>query len=95
MRVSLPFGFRRKRSLKALQWAVPMVWAPERMTRSSADSPFDEKRFIIWSTEKLVSTMFGRTFDAADIFPSLRPVGTSTEGPPVCAKDEKKESILI
>ena len=58
------------------------------MTRSSADSPFDEKRLIIWSTEKLVSTMFGRTFVAADILPSRRPVGTSTEGPPACAKEE-------
>lgn len=57
---------------------------PERVTRSSKDNPLEEKRSIISSIVKLVSTMLGLTFEADDTFPSLLPVGIWIVGPPVC-----------
>lgn len=54
---------------------IKLERVPERITRSSKDNPLEVKILLISSNEKLVSIMFGLTFEAAETLPSLRPVG--------------------
>uniref|UniRef100_A0A0A9CVP5 Uncharacterized protein n=1 Tax=Arundo donax TaxID=35708 RepID=A0A0A9CVP5_ARUDO len=78
----LPFA-TRNRSPNVLQCAEPMVWPPDRVTRSSRVSPLAAKLAAMASTEKPVSMMFARTLDANETRPSRLPRVTGTAGPPV------------
>ena len=66
-------------------WKYLEEYEPERMTRSNKDNPLLENRLIISSIVKLVSKMFGLTFEATETMPSLLPVGIWIIGPPVCS----------
>lgn len=71
--------------MKEVQWATPMVWAPDKATASVA-SKFLSARFV--SSVPVGTNGDGRfasvAFLVANVTPSLRPSGTLYCGPPVC-----------